>query len=935
MKLIDRKNMKRISIFFLFIGCSIGYAQKLSTDRDSVLQHLSQYNIYSEEAKTMNAEILQILDELDIERQEDSLYAARLILKEAESEASGWDITLLRKIFARAMKMSPQSREGKIVKAEVLISSVWTEAPLGFEVIAYTQAKETLAILESLDSEPPAEIYEYALDNIATLTAYFGDYDKSAYYLEKIKQLHNNKSALTSRDKVNHYVPTIMSLYQTDVDHEILFNYLQKLNDQILEDPDPSYHYSYGSSTYRVLEYCLRTYKKGGKELLENGMTLSNEFLNKYQNSADPNLRFHIDYVRHLKAEFLLLDDKPLEALKLNTELIARHKEKATRRVRFTYAQRIRILLTLDRVEEAIQLVPVTLNSFHNGAEELKDDYSNFSTREFLDYVSTFLDLSDAFKEVKSDNTELSKIVSQFNKLAINQFEKSINNKLTTSKTRKLFQRIISNMLSVRSNSEDLYSFDKTFLSTVENLSNTLDWQEFLQQRSFSDFQDLDILKIEQTALNDKLVDARLDENDTLVKKYELQLEQHIARMNQERDKRAQIDLPIFNTQDFQESLSDSELTLKYQTVEDDLYLFAVSRNNIAIEKIGSTDQVVGVAQRYLEAIKTRNNEKKSSMELRRLLIPQDAIAFTNLNIIPNEFLYKIPFESLLDENNTYLLENHSILYAPYISLLKFQTTRDGEITKDPDTDQLMIFTPSYDTINVNEDRIAVRGNEYRLEGAASESRLINAIFSNSSFTNHTATKENFKRHAPAAHILHLSMHANLDPKTPELSHFVFTEGSGDNLLYLQELYGMNLKADMAVLSACNTGVGKFKSDKGVVSLHSAFIQAGVPTTVSSLWSAPDKATEKIMLEFYKQLKAGKPKAKALQTAKKYYLETTGNKELQHPFYWAGFVINGNDSPVLVDSSLSTQYIILIIVGICILLAIILFILKKRRSSSS
>jgi CHAT domain-containing protein len=146
----------------------------------------------------------------------------------------------------------------------------------------------------------------------------------------------------------------------------------------------------------------------------------------------------------------------------------------------------------------------------------------------------------------------------------------------------------------------------------------------------------------------------------------------------------------------------------------------------------------------------------------------------------------------------------------------------------------------------------------------------------------------------------------------------------------------MNLQAEMAVLSACNTGVGNFELDKGVISLHRAFTQAGVPTTVSSLWEAPDDATQKIMVEFYKQLKSGKTKGRALQLAKINYLKTTKNKELKAPFYWAGFVINGNNNPVMVDNSTfnTTNIVIFIAICILILLAIVFYKKQKWRQSS-
>src|SRR3546814_17990922 len=80
--------------------------------------------------------------------------------------------------------------------------------------------------------------------------------------------------------------------------------------------------------------------------------------------------------------------------------------------------------------------------------------------------------------------------------------------------------------------------------------------------------------------------------------------------------------------------------------------------------------------------------------------------------------------------------------------------------------------------------------------------------------------------------------------------------------------------------------------------MHHAFTTAGVPATLASLWSAPDQSTKEIMVSFYKNLKQGKNKAQALQQAKLTYLNNAKNEKLQHPFYWAGFILSGADAPI-------------------------------------
>ena len=109
----------------------------------------------------------------------------------------------------------------------------------------------------------------------------------------------------------------------------------------------------------------------------------------------------------------------------------------------------------------------------------------------------------------------------------------------------------------------------------------------------------------------------------------------------------------------------------------------------------------------------------------------------------------------------------------------------------------------------------------------------------------------------------------------------------------------MHLNADMAILSACQTGYGVINRGEGVMSLSRAFAYAGVPATVMSLWKVPDNTTKEIMVAFYQNLKAGQAKDEALRNAKREYLQNHAESdELQKPFYWAGFVAVGNMTPI-------------------------------------
>lgn len=189
---------------------------------------------------------------------------------------------------------------------------------------------------------------------------------------------------------------------------------------------------------------------------------------------------------------------------------------------------------------------------------------------------------------------------------------------------------------------------------------------------------------------------------------------------------------------------------------------------------------------------------------------------------------------------------------------------------------------------------IAMRSDLGPLPNADDEVRDIDSLLNGKSWLNAAATKDRFLNYAPRCGILHIATHGILDEENPMQSHLVFnkTSDGADNRLFASELYTLDLNAQMAVLSACNTGSGKVAAGEGNMSIARALSYAGCPTLVSNLWSANDLASAKLMTLFYKHLKAGATVDEALRAAKLSYLETEpGSVSL--PYYWASFMVVG------------------------------------------
>lgn len=121
-------------------------------------------------------------------------------------------------------------------------------------------------------------------------------------------------------------------------------------------------------------------------------------------------------------------------------------------------------------------------------------------------------------------------------------------------------------------------------------------------------------------------------------------------------------------------------------------------------------------------------------------------------------------------------------------------------------------------------------------------------------------------------------------------------ESELNNCLFAHRIYHAHLDADLVLLSACQTGLGKIAPGEGTLSLSRAFQAAGCPATVMSLWKVGDKATGALMGLFLANIRAGQDKDEALTNAKRTWLEQ--NAFDAFPYHWAGFVLTGNAEPV-------------------------------------
>ncbi len=266
-------------------------------------------------------------------------------------------------------------------------------------------------------------------------------------------------------------------------------------------------------------------------------------------------------------------------------------------------------------------------------------------------------------------------------------------------------------------------------------------------------------------------------------------------------------------------------------------------------------------------------------------------IAPGELSKIPFEVFIKEPIEGRDSKSLDYLLKYYSFSYNTSEFMID-KALNSIEASAQP---KLVGFAPTFSN-SIAKDSLKLSDLPYADEEVKS---LINT-FRTVTFSQKEATEGTFKDEASNFDIIHLATHTILDHENPQYSRILFAEpldSAEDGALHAYEIYNLMLNSELVTLSACNSGVGPYLKGEGAISLARAFAYAGCPNILMSLWPAQDKSTAEIMESFYEYLSVGWPKDQALRQAKLDFLDSA-DKVRANPYFWAGFVLVGDASPV-------------------------------------
>lgn len=353
-------------------------------------------------------------------------------------------------------------------------------------------------------------------------------------------------------------------------------------------------------------------------------------------------------------------------------------------------------------------------------------------------------------------------------------------------------------------------------------------------------------------------------------------------------------------------NLSKNQQVIHYFLGKRNLYYLIISKTGLQFERQEVSEENLSNLQDFLLNVSSVSQNEAISKNLYKWLgLNQVDVNKNRLIVIPNGILGYLPFETLQNEKGEMLFEKFSISYAPSLRLVQ-QLSIDKR-TNDKSWAGFLTNTDS----------------EVSLDAANNEVAQLSYLLNGDVFQGNKASSISLFEAASSYDIIHLALHSKADANNPLFSKIYFD----DEVINAADIYGSSISSKMVVLSSCESGSGQLKKGEGVMSLSRAFTYAGAASTVVSLWEVPDKETAKIMTLFYQHLKQGKAKDVALRDAKLEYLNTTDDALLKHPYYWAGFVVTGDTSPLYAKQTYSWWMII----GIGGLLLVGFIVYRKKR----
>lgn len=374
-------------------------------------------------------------------------------------------------------------------------------------------------------------------------------------------------------------------------------------------------------------------------------------------------------------------------------------------------------------------------------------------------------------------------------------------------------------------------------------------------------------------------------------------------------------DQSVIDRQDAQLLLQDDEVALSYVLGTDRAFVLVLSKNDINLVDLGKTSDINSRVLELKKQVLTKNTDayKKTAYELYEQLI-QPAEAYLHgkrLLVMADQALHYLPFELLLnkvpDHNEfhrfPYIIHDYTISYIPSLTLLSEMNTR---VVDNPRN--LLAIAPFSSEI-ARED-VGFMNHQYSgsvnpLYLTQYETTTISSLWQSrrswGEFFRPQQTKlllENFATFSRFSETnlsdydyIHFATHAFINEKNPEYSAILlYPEEENSGVAYVEDIYNLELDANLVVLGACQTGLGSIYKGEGLIGFTRAFIYAGASNLTVSMWKVSDQPTAYLMIDFYDLIRQGYSYSEALRRAK---LNLINKPQFANPVNWAAFTLTG------------------------------------------
>jgi CHAT domain-containing protein/tetratricopeptide (TPR) repeat protein len=367
--------------------------------------------------------------------------------------------------------------------------------------------------------------------------------------------------------------------------------------------------------------------------------------------------------------------------------------------------------------------------------------------------------------------------------------------------------------------------------------------------------------------------------------------------------------------------LDDDAVLFEYSLGASRSVLWIVSRSSFAAMELPPAEALDKLARLAYQELSSLGAPRQGAVAgLSRAILPLDlrTVANKRLLIVADGALQYIPFGALLTKAGQPLALSHDIVSLPSAStlaVLRLEAAARPRAT----ADVAIIADPVFDAADprvaagVDGDAAAARSAKSTGSPADSHTGPFDRLASSRDEAQTIAALADRRRsiialdfganrdlvlsgRLEAYRVVHLATHGILDAERPELSGLMLSlvDPRGrrvSGFLQLTDIYNLKLRADLVVLSACQTALGKDIRGEGLIGMTRAFMYAGTPRVIASLWEVPNRATTELMKHFYGHFLVDHlPPAAALRAAQ---LEIRSIPRWSAPFFWAGFALQG------------------------------------------